>query len=500
MAVIVKLNGIEVSVEQGTLLSYIVGMEKPCGGHGRCGKCKVIARGDISELTENEKNHLTPDEIENGVRLACITYVLGACEVYTLEQSEKTQIVTGGARVITDISPAFSNYGVAIDIGTTTLAARLYDVQGRLLSEAARLNPQIEWGADVISRIEASLAGKTKELAISIRRSLDEIISELATIAKIDSKLIDAVTITGNTVMLYLLTEESVEPLSHAPFEAKRLFGEIISASDIGFERVAPDVEVYIPRCISAFVGADTTCAIISTNLCDGNKVAMLADIGTNGEMAIWSGDKLSVCSTAAGPAFEGVGISMGMRGAVGAIDKVSLENGELCAHVIGNTDAKGICGSGLIDAVACMLDTEDIDETGFLEDDEITILDPVTLTQNDIRMVQLAKSAICAGMLTLLDTRDLSVSNVEDIYIAGGFGNYLNIMNAEKIGLLPPDVHTKVEVVGNAALDGASILLLNSATRSVANGMSDRAETLNLSSNKIFSDHYIMGMMFGEI
>ena len=481
MAMIVTLNGVEISVEQGTLLSDIVGMEKPCGGHGRCGKCKVIAHGTLSALTENEKKHLTHEEIENGVRLACVTSALGACEIYTLEQSEKTQIVTGGTSVITELAPAFSDYGVAIDIGTTTLAARLYDARGSVLAEA-------------------SLAGKAKELAATIRRALDEIRSELATVAKIDSKLIDAITVTGNTVMLYLLTEESVEPLSHAPFEAKRLFGETVAAGELGLLSLNPNAEIYIPRCISAFVGADTTCAIISTDMCSNGKITMLADIGTNGEMAIWNGGKLTVCSTAAGPAFEGVGISMGMRGAVGAIDKVSLNNGEICAHVIGNIDAKGICGSGLIDAIACLLDADVIDETGFLEDDEITLLSPVTLTQNDIRMVQLAKSAICAGMLTLLDTRELSVSDVEDIYIAGGFGNYLNIMNAEKIGLLPPDVHAKVKVVGNAALDGASILLLNSAKRSVANAMSDRAETLNLSANKVFSDHYIMGMMFGEL
>lgn len=500
MMMTVKLNGSIISSEQGALLSDIVGMEKPCGGHGRCGKCKVIAHGTLSALTENEKKHLTPEEIENGVRLACVTSALGACEIYTLEQSEKTQIVTGGTRFITELAPAFSDYGVAIDIGTTTLAARLYDLQGNIISEAARLNPQIEWGADVISRIEASLAGKTKELASAIRRALDEMIAELAFAAEVDSNKIDAVTVTGNTVMLYLLTEESVEPLSHAPFEAKRVFGETVLAGELGLSNLNADTEVYIPRCISAFVGADTTCAIISTGLCDKQSIQLLADIGTNGEMAIWNGEKLTACSTAAGPAFEGVGISTGMRGAVGAIDKVSVIEGKLCAHVIGDTQAKGICGSGLIDAVACLLDTEDIDETGFLENGEITVLAPVTLTQNDIRMVQLAKSAICAGMLTLLDAENLSTSDVGQTYVAGGFGHYLNMKNAEKIGLLPLGLHTSVRIVGNAALDGAAMLLLNINKRSESSNIAVQAETLNLSANKIFSDHYIMGMMFGEI
>ena len=500
MSISVKLNGITLTVEKGVLLSDVAMGEKPCGGHGRCGKCKVIATGELSPLTDSEKKHLSADEIARGVRLACLTTALGDCEIRTLKDDESSQILTHGAASSVELSPAFSKYGVAIDIGTTTLAARLYDTKGSVIADTARLNPQIEWGADVISRIEASLAGKTDELAAAIRKAIDEMIAELASAANINALLIDAVAITGNTVMLYLLTEESVEPLSHAPFDAKRLFGESLCASELALESLKPETKIYLPNCISAFVGADTSCAIISTGLCEGKRVSMLADIGTNGEMAIWNGNVLTVCSTAAGPAFEGVGISMGMRGADGAIDRVSIVNGELCAHVIGGTAAKGICGSGLIDAVACMLDMESIDETGFLDDDEITVLAPVTLTQNDIRMVQLAKSAICAGILTLLDAESLSVPDVESVYVAGGFGNYLNMKNAEKIGLLPPDVHSKVTVVGNAALDGASMLLLNKKLRENCKMISKSAITLNLSANKVFSDHYIMGMMFGEM
>lgn len=500
MNISVNLNGKKIIAELGALLSDITGGEKPCGGHGRCGKCKVIARGALSELTDTEKKLLSPEEIADGIRLACITRALGDCEIFTSNRGEASQIVTGGVISNVELKPAFSQYGVAIDIGTTTLAARLYDTEGNVLADAARLNPQIEWGADVISRIEASLSEKTSELSGAIRKAIDEMVVELAYAAKISSEQIDAVSVTGNTVMLCLLTEESVEPLSHAPFDAKRLFGETLWAKALCLESLKPEAEIYLPNCISAFVGADTSCAIISTGLCESGRVSMLADIGTNGEMAIWNGKELTVCSTAAGPAFEGVGISMGMRGAEGAIDRVALENGELNAHVIGGTAAKGICGSGLIDAVACMLDMEIIDETGFLEDDEITVLTPVTLTQNDIRMVQLAKSAICAGILTLLDTEGLSVSNVESVYIAGGFGHYLNMKNAEKIGLLPPDVHTKVNVVGNAALDGASMLLLNKNLRLECKKIAQSATTLNLSANKVFSDRYVMGMMFGEI
>ena len=310
----VKLNGVNISTEVGTILSEAIGSHKPCGGHGRCGKCKVYVSGAVSEPSDTERKLLSPDELAQGVRLACITRVLGDCEVRMLSGEEQAQIVTDGDLPETELAPSFERYGVAIDIGTTTLAARLYDVNGAMLADASGINPQQEWGADVISRIEASLAGKGSELAASIRGALCRMISELADKATIAPTDIDGVVITGNTVMLSLLTNECVEPFSHAPFEIKRYFGETFTANDLGLNVLTSDTRVYLPRCISAFVGADTTCALLSTSLCRSDKPVMLADIGTNGEMAIYSGGRLTVCSTAAGPAFEGVGLRCGSR------------------------------------------------------------------------------------------------------------------------------------------------------------------------------------------
>ena len=493
----VTVNGNAVSALAGATLSEIIKGEKPCGGHGKCGKCKVVAMGALSDVSDAEREHLTEEELACGVRLACLTVALGDCLVLDVSDNRKAQIMTDGVLAEFEAAPSFSNYGVALDIGTTTIAAQLYDKEGNSLSKAACLNPQSEWGADVISRIEAALDGKAQLLAESVRKAIDSIISELAASAGIDKKLIGEAVITGNTVMLCLLTGESVEPLSHAPFEAKRLFGENIVASELGLSSLAPYVSVYLPSCIAAFVGADTSCAIIASGLC-GQKSTLLADIGTNGEMAVWNKNELLVCSTAAGPAFEGVGISMGMRGAVGAIDKVSVVNGRLFAHVIGENEPKGICGSGLVDAVACMLDTEELDETGFLEDEPYIVSGSVELTQNDIRMVQLAKSAICAGILTLAETGGISLSDIEEAYIAGGFGNYLNTANAEKIGLLPSGTASKTKAVGNAALGGASMLLLAPKLRAECEALSKNAKVVELSTNKIFSDRYIEGMFFG--
>ncbi len=495
----VTVNGAEKTASRGITLSELVNGEKPCGGHGKCGKCKVIARGELSEITEAERELLSTSELERGVRLACIAKACGDCTVESLAAADEASILTASSELWGDIKPSFKKYGVAIDIGTTTLAARLYGKDGTLLSECSRLNPQSEFGGDVISRIEAALGGKAELLSKAVLGAIDGMTEDLALRASISEKEIDSLVITGNTVMLSLLVGENVEPFSHAPFDAKRLFGETLTAAELGITKADPDASVYLPPCISAFVGADTVCALLATALC-GQDRAMLVDIGTNGEMALWHNGRLTVCSTAAGPAFEGVGISMGMRGSRGAIDKVSSSEGELCVHVIGDSQAVGICGSGLVDAAATMLELEIIDETGFLEDDPFILSESVSLTAKDVRMLQLAKSAICAGLLTLAESQGVDMSEVTALFIAGGFGHYLNKENAARIGLLPQRLAEISEAVGNAALGGASMLLMNSELREEAERMASRADTLELSTSPIFSEKFMLGMMFEEV
>ena len=492
-------NGNSVLVGSGTLLSDALHMEKPCGGHGRCGKCKVIARGELSPLSEAERTLLSAQEISEGIRLACMTSVFGDCEVFLDTDSEKSRIVSDGYLPAFTLKPTFSKYGVAIDIGTTTLAARMFDAQGRMLSETSCLNPQAEFGADVVSRIEAALAGENEAQADTIRKALDRLLLVLAESAKIDAKEIDGIVITGNTVMLSLLTEEDVTPLSRAPFVLKRHFGEWLTAKELRLSHVDEGVRIYLPPCISAFVGADITCAILSARLCE-KEAAMLVDIGTNGEMALWQKGRLTVCSTAAGPAFEGVGISMGMRAAEGAIDRVELCNGQLMAHVIGDGNPKGICGSGLIDAVAAMLMRGDLDESGYMDEENTVIAAPVSVSAEDIRKLQLAKSAICAGMLTLMEEETVDASALEVLYVAGGFGHFLNFKNAAKIGFLPSGLITKATAVGNAALAGATLLLLSADERQKAEDIAGNATHLSLAANPTFSNYYMEGMIFEEI
>ncbi len=502
--VTVTLNGKAYTCPVGTALGDLLQSHghghMPCGGHGKCGKCRVTVTGEVSPPTEDEKRALTPDELAEGIRLACRTTVMGDCAVTTDEQG-RGQILTDGAFPPSMqgkmFCPYWGGYGVAMDIGTTTLAARLYDRTGKLLAETSRLNPQSAWGADVISRMEAAMAGNAGKIARITRRALDGMLIELANAASVETVDMGGVVITGNTVMLHLLTETNVEPLTHAPFAAERLFGEMMTARELGLTALAPDAPVYLPPCIAAFIGADTVTATLASDLREISETVLLCDIGTNGEMVLWHENTLYACSTAAGPAFEGAGISMGMSGRAGAIDRVWVSDGEIQAHVIGEADPVGLCGSGLVDAVAALLDTELLDETGYLEDEPAVIALPVTVTQEDIRAVQLAKSAIHAGMRTLIHTAGPDCDGVDTLYIAGGFGSYLDVKNAGKIGLLPEELTNRVTVLGNAALTGAAMLLLCDDLRSVCEKLSRETKVVELATNPVFVSEYMERMMF---
>lgn len=499
----VRINGSFFTAEPGMLLGDLLSqahlgqgqtLSMPCGGHGRCGKCRVRAKGDLSPLSDAERRLLSREDIDSGIRLACCATVEGNCHI-ELEERAGGQIRVAGDMPDIALKPAFETYGLALDIGTTTLAARLYNVRGELLAEGSRLNPQASWGADVVSRIEADLRGEGEKLTLAIRTAMDDLIRELA--IKAVPEEINGLAVTGNTVMLHLLTGTSTKPLSSAPFQAKRLFGETVAARELGLSSLPPETAVYLAPCAAAFVGADLVTAVLAGGLCETDDIQLLVDIGTNGEMALWHKGELFCCSTAAGPAFEGAGISMGMSGSSGAIDRVSVEKGKLAVHVIGDAAPMGICGSGVVDAAACLLETGRMDETGYLEEERAVICGPVVFTQNDIRMVQLAKSAIHAGIRTLLHEACLECADVKGLLIAGGFGSFLNVGNAAKIGLFPQEIAPRIRVLGNAALSGASELLLNVDYRDVCSGYARRAKIVELSANPFFADEYMERMLF---
>lgn len=504
----ITINGKIFEAEKGTNLGELLAnerlMEMPCGGNGRCGKCRVIAAGKLNAVSETERMVLTEKEIAGGIRLACRTLIEGDCVCSCFDstfssEKEAAQILgidEGNSMGILK-NPAYKAYGAAIDIGSTTLAACLYSKDGKLLAETGCLNPQSVWGADVVSRIGASVAGAGMAIAETSCGSVCRLLCKLAEKAGISSSEVDGVVITGNTAMLYLLTNTPADALSHAPFDAERLFGEEVTAEKLGINALLPETKIYFPPCKSAFIGADIITALLDSEICENNSAGLLVDIGTNGEMALFNNGRILFCSTAAGPAFEGAGLSMGMGGKNGAVDHVQLCDGKFCAHVIGGETPLGICGSGVIDAVACLLESGALDETGLLENDPAVIVPPVVITQKDIRMVQLAKSAIRAGLNTLLHYSKVDCGKVEDFAVAGGFGSYLNTESAGRIGLLPTELLPRTRIIGNAALRGAVKLLLDKSRRGDCMDLIKNSDVVDLSANPFFTEAYMEEMMF---
>jgi uncharacterized 2Fe-2S/4Fe-4S cluster protein (DUF4445 family) len=381
--------------------------------------------------------------------------------------------------------PMAGRFGAAVDIGTTTVALRVYDLEnGALMGQAAALNPQRSIAADVMGRIDAATRG---ELTLLQKQITDCIAALLAEATAGKGITVDALVLSGNTTMLYLLVGREPSSLATAPFAADTLFDT---------ETEILGIPAYLPPCMSAFVGADITTALLASNICAKQGTFLLCDIGTNGEIALVRDGQLLVTSTAAGPAFEGVGISSGCMGVTGAIDRVWAENGFLRYSTIDNAPPIGICGSGLIDAVAASLSLGLIDETGAMEEDEID-LDGVTLLPEDIRSLQLAKAAIAAGIATLLEEAGITEAEMDECVIAGGFGSHLSPASAAAIGLLPTALVPRIRTIGNGSLDGATQVLLDTDKQTTLRRIASAARHVSLGGNPKFNDYYIEKMMF---
>ena len=464
------------------LKAHGIGVLSPCGGRGVCGKCAVILEGQVSPPS--------PAERRAGARLACQAVLLGDAEVILPQERQIEGIELGGGTLMPE-APMPGQYGAAVDVGTTTVALSLFDLKmGACLAQCGMLNPQTAVAADVMGRIGAALTGEGDRLQKQAAGAVETLLLRACAQAGIDEKQVESLTVTGNTTMLYLLTGRDPAALARAPFEADCLFDETVP---LGGRRA------YLPRCLHAFVGADITCAVLSSGQCDKEGVSLLCDVGTNGEIALWKDGELLVTSTAAGPAFEGAGISCGCGSVRGAIDRVWVWDGRMIVHTIGGEKAVGVCGSGLIDAVAAALALGAVDETGAMDEDSFELAEDVRLLPGDIRAVQLAKAAIAAGIDTLLEAAGVRAEDVETFYIAGGFGSHLNVDSAAAIGLFPKALASRARVLGNAALSGASLLLLDQSARERTRSIARQARHVNLGGNPKFNQHYMDQMMFPE-
>lgn len=507
---------IDVEYTESKLISDILHengfvLPMPCAGNHTCGKCWVEVKGNVSAITEKEQKIL--GEKTGNKRLSCMTFATGDCEII-LPDSKNASVMLKGILPDFELQPIGGNFGFAVDVGTTTVAVYCYNLStGEIIAHNAFFNPQSSYGGDVISRIESALGGNDIELATVLRNALTASFEKICSDANFDCGMIDIIVITGNTTMMYLLLEENVSPLSKAPFEIKNYLGEFYSASECGINGFR-NARVYIPRTMSSFVGSDITCSALSAfHAIDRDRVSLIIDIGTNGEMALVKDDKLVCCSTAAGPAFEGAGITMGSIAADGAINKVYIEQGKIKYTTINNDKAIGICGSGLIDAVSVFLQLGLVDETGCIDEfneeysEYITEYDDgpavrignseIIITQKDIRTVQLAKAAICAGVYSLINEINIEIGAIDKLLLAGGFGSFINVNNAGEMGLIPKQLVNKTVAIGNAAGMGASMILLSKKEMEKSYKIAEESKTLNLSTSAYFMDKYVECMMF---
>jgi len=481
-----NVNGIEFSFDENLLLSQLIRrsgetVAMPCNGNGTCGKCKVTANGSLSPLSETERNVLTEEEIEKGVRLACQTIATGNVCITAKAHAPVVEIDFS----LEDCSFTYDyTDGLVIDIGTTTIAAIFYENKKpvQIITEE---NHQVSYGADVISRIsyEQTNPGLLSEL---LRKQVEDIIKQCNTPKNI--------VIVGNTVMLHFLTNQNVISLGEAPYTPSDLFGkeyELFGGS------------CYLAPCISAFVGADITAGILASGMTKSQQSAMLVDLGTNGEIAYFDGCTLYTTSTAAGPAFEGAGIFMGMPAKPGAIDHVFWKNGMVSHHTISDASPRGISGSGIVDVLSVMKQSGVLEENGHLDETHPFCQrdfhgkpcfyipgTEVMIRATDIRKLQLAKAAIHAGILTLAE-------QVDTLYLSGGFGSKINFENAEVIGLLPKGFSKAKKALGNTALFGGTLALFSKDARKKMNELSENAKTIPLHQNPKFTEDYMKTMSF---
>ena len=452
--------------------------DAPCGGKGTCGKCTVHANGQQV--------------------LACQTCAEEDVRV-ELPEVHRERILTTG--VCAQVAPDGKyNYTLAFDIGTTTVVAYLLNGRtGELLSQASTLNPQTQYGADMISRIQLTIERGPEPLRGCIREALASLTVEAAAKAGIAPSEITLASIVGNTAMHHLLLGIDPAPLTRPPYMPKVSEALELPAQDI--LPISKDGTVRVLPNIAGFVGADTVGCLLSTRFDRLEELTLMIDIGTNGEIALGDRRRMLACSTAAGPAFEGARISCGMRGADGAVDRVWLENGEVRWHVIGGGEPVGLCGSGLLDLVAALLENGTIDETGKMLCGASYRLGntSVELTQKDVREVQLAKAAIRAGVELMAERLGERVNDIRRVYLAGAFGNFMNPASACRIGMIPPCLEDRIEGIGNAAGEGAKLCALSEAEFEYAKRLGSETEFLELASLPQFQDCYVDALSFEE-
>jgi uncharacterized 2Fe-2S/4Fe-4S cluster protein (DUF4445 family) len=521
--------GRRAAVAQGTTIlaaaqSVGVELQAICGGAGTCAGCRVrLAHGALSDPTPEEHRELSSGEIVAGLRMACQATALGDVRVdippESLTAAQRVQL-EGGEEPIPAGPSRLSRLGLAIDIGTTKLAVYLLDLDsGRTLARAGAMNPQIAYGEDLISRIaytDQNPAGG-RVLREKLVDRLNRLIGEIcAQVGASRDRIVDVVAV-GNTVMHHLFAGLAVRTLGTAPYRPLTTDALDLSARDAGLD-LSAGTRVFVPSNIAGYVGADHVAALLSTGVGETNRTALALDIGTNTEISLARGGRLFSCSSPSGPAFEGAHISAGMRAAPGAIERVCIRGAEVSTYTIGRLPPVGICGSGVLDAVAEMRAVGAIDRRGNFRAEapgvrarqgqpEFLLVPAaqtghhrdITITRGDVNEIQLAKAAIRAGIDVLLHEAQCEPAELEEIVVAGAFGSYLDLSSAVRAGLLPGVPLERFRQVGNAAGAGARQMLLSAERRRAAQAIARRVEYVELAAHPAFHRGFVTAMSFED-
>lgn len=458
----VFMDGETFTAETGERLSDVliragVEISMPCGGRGTCGKCRVT--------------------VDGRQELAC-RYILSSD--VSLELPQQEDVVSPTPVPQTTRRPAQT--ALALDLGTTTLALALVSAEdGQTVRIVTRTNPQRAFGADVMSRIEYCREHGARLLQSTVVTAIGEMLCEL------DAPEVQTLYVAGNTTMLHLLfgadpSDMGVFPYTPVFLESRTASGESLGLSGVGSVISLPSA--------SAFVGADLTAGLNEIGLPPQGKYRLLVDLGTNAEVVLFSREAALCTAAAAGPCFEGAGISCGMSASAGAICAYSAEG----YRTVGDAPAAGICGTGLVDAIAHLVRNGTIDQTGYMECGTVELAPGVTLTQKDVRQVQLAKSAVCAAIRTLMKKQNVRMDDVDVLYVAGGFSVRIDLDKAAEIGLLPPELRTKCVALGNSSLAGT---IRYACEKNDLSPYLDPMRYVDLAADPCFSELFMDNMTF---
>lgn len=458
----VTVNGRQLYAEDGTILSTLllgadIPLDHPCGGKGSCRKCLVLVNGKEE--------------------LSCRYAIHGDITV-SLPQRAEILSETG----VEETGGSATDVCLALDIGTTTLALALVAPrEGKTLRVLTRTNPQRAYGADVMSRIEHCRHHGPAVLQRALIHELNGMIKEIS------DRPVERLYVAGNCTMLHLFLGIDCSPMGVAPYTPAFLASKTASGESLGLCGVS--LVECLPS-IAAFVGADLVAGLYAVGMPPTGKHRLLIDLGTNAEIVLYSSDSALCTAAAAGPCFEGACISQGMSATSGAI--YAYQNG--IVKTVGDAPAKGICGTGLIDVIAALVENGTIDETGYMECEQLEIASGVFLTDGDVRQYQLAKAAVYAAILTLMRVKGVSFEEIDGLYISGGFAAKVDIENAVKTGLLPRELQEKCIALRNSSLAGT----VQYACRGDSLlPYTQSATYADLSASPIFSDLFMESMMF---